>query len=298
LLTGTLLKGRYRVLRKLGEGGEAEIFVAWDERLRRNVAVKFQFPRTFESTETYVYNGQRIEREHERLANVLDVRGIPRVLDQGHLDGGRGRRYLVMELVAGVTVKSWIAAHQPVPTAPAVAVLAQLCETLADLHAKGYVHRDVTPNNTMVQPNGRVWLLDVGISVKAGELNDPPGGSPGYAAPEQYDRAAVLTPQVDVFALGAMLFAMIVSELPYSGLGVPLDDMAAAFPKDFRAEMLEELRSLGLAMVSVDPRERPNGMGEVLRYLQPMLPALGSPAAPKATRPDPTAYYRLGLSAP
>ncbi|MFI1584890.1 serine/threonine-protein kinase [Embleya sp. NPDC055664] len=283
--------------RKIGEGAEGEIFVAWDEGFKRDVAIKFQRAQTFESPETYVDDGRLIEQEYDRLGVVLDVPGIPRVFDKGSF-GISNRRFLVMELIDGVTVASWISAHQPVPAAAALSAIGQLCEILGGLHAKEYVHRDVTPNNTMLQPDGRVRLLDVGISVMAGELNAYPGGSPGYAAPEQYDRTVALTPQADVFALGVLLFEMVAARLPYSGLERPLDDRASAFPKDFRAEMPETLRSLGLAMVSVDPRERPNGVAEVLRLLQPMLPAAGSPASPKATRPDPTAPYRLGLAVP
>lgn len=95
-----------------------------------------------------------------------------------------------------------------------------------------------------------------------------------------------------------MLFAMLGPELPYSSLEGPPDATTPAFPKGIRAEMPEPLRSLALAMVSVDPRERPDGVAEVLGYLRPMLPEPGSPASPKATRPDPTAPYRLGLSVP
>lgn len=296
LLLRTLLKNRYQVTSKIGEGGEGEIFVAWDKKCLRKVVIKFQRTRTFESTDTYDGNGIAIREEYYRLKVMQDVPGIPRVFDKDSLGGKR--EFLVMELVDGDTVASWINAHQPVPAAAAAAVIGQLCEVLGGLHAKKYIHRDVTPNNTMMQPDGRVRLLDVGISIIAGEPNDGPGGSPGYAAPEQYDRTATLTPQVDVFALGALLFKMVVARLPYSDQEPPIDGTAPAFPENFRAEMPEPLRSLGLAMVSIDPRERPNGVAEVMRYLRPMLPAPGAPASPKATRPDPTAPYRLGLLTP
>ncbi|QLE74414.1 serine/threonine protein kinase [Streptomyces rectiverticillatus] len=297
MIPGTLLDGRYRVLQRLGRGGQADIFVARDEHRRQNVAIKSQFPRTFESTTEYASLAFPLEEELDRLKFMATVPGIPKVLGHGHY-GRSGCRYIVMELIEGSTVSSWIRDHEPVQSAEAVSVIGQLCEILTRLHAKGYVHRDVTPNNTMVQPDGRVRLLDVGISVTAGEVNTYPGGSPGYAAPEQYDRSASLTPQVDVFALGAMLFAMTVSELPYTSLEHPLDHAAPAFPEDFSAEMHEPLRTLGLAMVSIDPRERPNGVAEVLRSVRPMLPVLGAPASPKASRPDPTTPYRLGFSVP
>jgi serine/threonine-protein kinase len=285
------------VLRKLGHGGEGEIFVARDEHRHRNVAIKSQFPRTFESTTAYASLALPLEDELERLRFMAKIPGIPEVLDDGQYGRSKGR-YIVMELIEGTTVASWIADHGPVPAASAISVIAQLCETLHAVHAEGYVHRDVTPNNTMIQPDGRVRLLDVGISVIAGNLNGDPRGTPGYAAPEQYDRTAALTPQVDVFALGSLLFAMVVAQLPYSGLEGPPEGTIPAFPKHFRAEMPEPLRSLGLAMVSIVPQERPDGVAEVRRYLRPILPALGSPASPKATRPDPTAPYRLGLSVP
>ncbi len=226
---------------------------------------------------------------------MSNVPGIPEVLGNGRY-GWSKRRYIVMELVEGITVASWINEHHPVPAAAAVSVVAQLCEILKGVHAERYVHRDVTPNNVMMQSDGRVRLLDVGISVPVGEVNADPRGTLGYAAPEQYDPASVLTPQADVFSLGAMLFAMTVSELPYSGRESPPEDTASAFPEDFRAEIPGTLWSLALAMVSVDPHERPNGVAEVLGYLRPILPTPGSASSPKATRPDPTAPYRLGLS--
>ncbi|MEV7012246.1 serine/threonine-protein kinase [Streptosporangium sp. NPDC051022] len=285
------------MLRRLGQGGEGEIFVARDERGRRDVAVKTQFARTFESTTAYASAALPLEDELGRLRPMSNVPGIPEVLGDGYY-GRSKRRYIVMELVDGVTIASWIIEHQPVPAAAAVSVVAQLCEILDGVHARGYVHRDVSPNNVMLQPDGRVRLLDVGISTGAGDINEDPRGTPGYAPPEQYDRTAEMTPQVDVFSLGALLFAMVVSRLPYSDLEGRPDSTTPAFPHDFRAEMPETLRSLALAMVSVDPRERPDGMTEVLRNLRPMLPTPGSAASSKATRPDPTTRYRLGSPLP
>ncbi|MFI6928082.1 serine/threonine-protein kinase [Nonomuraea spiralis] len=283
--------------KKIGQGGMAELFAARDEHLDRKVAVKFQLPRAFESTVGFGEMGDGIEDEYFRLGKIPEIRGIPSVLDVGRLGKGCGRRFFVMEFVDGITMKEWLVAHQPVQSVAAVCVIAQLCEILADLHAGGYVHRDVTPSNVMMQARGQLSLLDVGISLPIGETNFSPCGSPGYAAPEQYDQTARLDQQTDVFPLGAMLFEMMIAELPYAGLDLPLDRTARPFPPDFRPEMPENLRALGLAMVSIDPRDRPDGPKEVLSILRPMLPPLSAPAAPKATRPDPTAYYRQGLSA-
>ncbi|GHH85832.1 hypothetical protein GCM10018793_55300 [Streptomyces sulfonofaciens] len=296
MLPGTLLDDRYRVLRGLGHGAEGEIFVARDEHLGQDVAVKSQFSRTFEATTAYRSAAIFLEYELERLRFMEHVPGIPRVLGDGHYGRSR-RRYIVMELVDGVTVTSWIKDHQPVPAAAAVSLVAQLCEILGGVHEK-YVHRDVSPNNTMVQLDGRVRLLDLGISVETGSTNSDPRGTPGYAAPELYDRAAVLTPRADVFSLGALLFSMTVSQVPYDGLEEAPDATTPAFPDGFRAQLPSALRSLALAMVSVDPDERPDGVAEVLRLLRPMLPSPDSPRSPKTTAPDPTAPYRLRLPVP
>ncbi|MEV7678066.1 serine/threonine-protein kinase [Streptomyces sp. NPDC088341] len=296
LLSGVLLGDRYKVLRKLGEGGEGEIYVARDLELRRNVAIKFQNPRAFESTQSYASYGKFIKQEYDRLGFVKSIQGIPQVFDNGTF-GRNNRQYLVMELVDGVTFTHWISEHHPVPAEAAVSAVGQLCEILVRLHAARYVHRDVTPNNAMVQLDGRIRLLDVGISVSTGTLNTDGGGSPGYAAPEQFDPTAKLTPQADVFAIGALLFKMLAPQLPYSGEEHPVRSDAVPFPQGLAVEMSDSLRSLALAMISLDPGERPSA-AEVLRDLQPMLPVFDSPASPKATCPDPTAPYRLGLSMP
>lgn len=296
MLPRTLLGGRYRVLRKLGHGGEGEIFVARDELDRCEVAIKSQFPRTFESTKTYASAAFALEDELERLTFMRHLPGIPKVLGDGYYGRNQGR-YIVMELVQGNTIASWISDHHPVPAAAAASVVAQLCDILRGVHKKGYVHRDVSAKNAMMQPNGKVRLLDVGISGLIGEINSDPRGTPGYAPPEQYNSKALLTPQVDVFSLGTMLFAMVSAELPYSNLEGPPDATTPAFPNGFHAYMPDMLQSLALAMVSTDPSERPD-LAELRSYLRPMLPAPGSPACPKATRPDPTAPYRLGLSLP
>ncbi|MFE1320894.1 serine/threonine-protein kinase [Kitasatospora phosalacinea] len=296
LLPGTLLNGcagTYRVVRALDKGGMGEIFVGRDLAGGREVAIKLQTARMFETTGEYGDYGGDLSQEFNRMRDILDVRGIPRVLDEGKV-GRSGRRFLVMELVNGVTAAQWIEDNLPVPRAAAVSVIAQLCEILGRLHAKQYVHCDVTARNVMIQCDGSVRLLDVGISVPVGEAQPDPCGSPGYAPPEQH-RGSELTPQVDVFSLGALLFQMLTGKLPYDGVEYPFDGTEQPFPGGLRAEIDKDLRALGLSMVSLDPLERPRAADELPEYLRRMLPAPGTCALPNATVPDPTAYYRHGL---
>ncbi|MER8104817.1 serine/threonine-protein kinase [Kitasatospora sp. NPDC094016] len=287
-------KGCYKVIRELGKGGMGEIFVCRDMAVGREVAIKLQTARTFDLTTDYGHYSNLMDQECKRMLDILEIRGIPKVFDWGEI-GRSGRRFLVMELVDGVTVAQWIEEHEPVPVLAAVSVIGQLCDILARLHTKGYVHCDVTPKNVMIQFDGCVRLLDVGISAVSGAIRELPCGSRGYASPEQYVPDAVLTPRADVFALGALLFQMVAGELPYADAEYPFDGAERAFPAGLRAVMPDDLRSLGLSMVSLDPRERPTVVDELPGYLRPMLPAFGSAPSPKAAKPDPTAYYRRGL---
>ncbi len=288
---GTLLNNRFRVLRELGKGGEGELFVARDEYDRRDVAVKAQFRRFGQSLTEYSGEAEPLEEELARLVFMESVPGIPRVLGDGSHDGWGKRRYIVMELIDGATLRSWMGRHQPVLATDAACVVAQLCETLALVHER-YVHRDVTPNNVMIQPDGRIRLLDVGNSTDFSTPNYYPRGTPGYAAPEQYVLGAESTAKSDVFALGVLLFEMMTSTLPYSRVEGPPGETEPAFPNGLDSQMPEELKSLGLAMVAVDPRERPK-ISDVRGYLATWLPTFGSPRSPKAARPDPSAYFRL-----
>lgn len=294
LVPGTLLDGRYRVVRKIGQGGEGDVYIARDEHFRCDVAVKAQFPRSFESTQTYSSGAAVIEDEHERLTFMSHLPGIPRVMGGGRY-GLNKRRYIVMELIDGVTVDSWIAEHHPVSAIAAVSIVAQLCNILDGVHSEKYVHRDVCPRNAMLRPDGRVCLLDVGISGRVEEGNSEYRGTPYYAPPEQYDRESVLSPQVDVFSLGVMLFAMVGTAMPYGDLEGPPAAATPPFPKGLSSEMPQALLTLALSMVAFEPRDRPDGVAEVLRTLAPMLPKPGAGPPPKVTRPDPTMPFRFGL---
>ncbi|MGW4650442.1 serine/threonine-protein kinase [Kitasatospora sp. NPDC004289] len=285
---GDLIGGRYRLHEMLGRGNQGHVARATNELTGAPVAVKLQAPRTFESTDDYRYFGGELEREYDVGKALTGIEGVPRTHWQGE---HHGARYLVMDLVDGVTLAHLVKQSAPFSRDVMAAVLDQLCATVAELHRRGYVHRDIKPDNVMVCPNGRVLLIDVGIAVLSGHC-DYPRGTAGYAAPEQY-LATTLTGQADVFALGCVLLKMGTLDLPY---GDTLDERpnrgTHQYPEGFRTSMNEELYTLGLAMTAWDPAERPNGAALVREYLQPLLPRRGEPANPKAPKPDPTAWYR------
>jgi serine/threonine-protein kinase len=289
LRRGVVIDDRFRVVGVSGEGASAEVYRAWDMEHEREVAVKLQPARTFESTATFAEGGELIAGE----GNIGDMlRGIPGV--PAHIRRGSygDRAYLAMEFVDGILLRELIARNRPLYTETAVSVLAQLCEILADVHGRGIVHHDIKPENVMVGRDGRVWLFDFGIVSTGDEEGYTGCGTRGYAAPEQYYQQHH-RPQVDVYSLGAMLFEMIVMRLPYQDHAGRPEKRTEQFPPGSLTGMPVTLRSLGLAMVAFDPAGRPERVSDVLAAVRPLLPMVSSPPHPKAPRPDPAAWYRV-----
>ncbi|MEV0660610.1 serine/threonine-protein kinase [Spirillospora sp. NPDC050365] len=296
VLVGTVLGGRYRVDRPLGEGACGAVVVAVDLVEDVKVAVKIQPEQTFESTSWYARAGEILfVTEKENLARLSGIRGIPGYRDQGEAGS---RRYVVMDLVEGMTLEAFIRNPGAQRAAVAASVLGQLCEILADVHGRGLVHRDIKPENIMVEPNGEIRLIDMGFARFIGAVENFASGTKGYSAPEQHLDGAVVTVAGDIFSLGCVLFRMSVLGLPYGGNARGATKETEIFPPGRLDMMSPELRSLGLAMVAADPAERPADVLEVLHRLAPVLPVFGETRDPKIRRPDVTQWYRRGRGRP
>ncbi|MFL5885290.1 MAG: serine/threonine-protein kinase, partial [Thermoleophilaceae bacterium] len=199
--TGTLLAGRYRVLRRLGTGGMASVFLAEDERLGRKVAVK----RLHSETESADDTARRFVRE-AKLGASLNHPCIVSVYDTVTDDEGV---LLVMEFVEGETLRDAIA-RGPLPAERALRVLRSIASALDDAHEHGVVHRDVKPANILIGHDGQAKLADLGIA-SAMERNSRITrtgtvlGTAAYIAPERLD-GGVGGPPSDVYALAAVAY--------------------------------------------------------------------------------------------
>ncbi len=197
-----LPEGRYRIVRPVGAGGMGRVYVARDERLGRDVAIKVSHA-PVAGTELDV----RLQREALLLAD-LEHPGIVPVHDVGVLDDGR--LFYVMKRVEGRSLAEHVATLTS--ESDVLSVFERVAEPIAFAHARGIVHRDVTPSNVMIGSFGEVLVLDWGA---ARRLDDEEAagtriGTPGFMAPEQADgRAAEITRASDVFALGALLSWML-----------------------------------------------------------------------------------------
>ncbi len=228
LPVGTVLAGQYVVGRVLGQGGFGVTYMGYDQNLGLRCAIKEYYPsymatRTRQST--VQHNGfgdlreyraglERFVREARMLAELQDVPGIARV---HNLFQANGTAYIVMEFVEGVTLTKYIAQNGgKLDVQTTMNVLNAVMDTLEQVHEGGLVHRDISPDNIMLQKNGRVRLLDFGTAkkVEGDETHQTTIVRHGFAPYEQYETHGNVGPWTDVYALCATAFYAMTGRLP------------------------------------------------------------------------------------
>lgn len=210
---GRLLVGRYLLLEKIGEGGAAEVFRARDERLERVVAVKLL---RLQYVSDPMWR-QRFEVEAKAAAGLLHP-GIVNVYDFG--EGPDGTMFIVMQYVEGQNLRDVLRKRGRMSPAEAASLARQVCDALSIAHNAGLVHRDVKPQNILIDSRGDARLTDFGI-VKAlsGPALTQTGmtfGTAAYLSPEQATGAPV-GPTSDIYSLGCVIYEMLSGTPPFSG---------------------------------------------------------------------------------
>ena len=291
--------GRYQILKAIGEGGMARVYLAEDTNLERQVALKMiridmippqQLPRLLE----------RFKREAKALAQLSDDPAIVTVHDYGEFEG---TPYLVMAYMPGGTLKDMLG--KPLDYRKAAQMLIPVARALGEAHAHGIIHRDVKPSNLLVDKRGQLALADFGIA-KALEVDGQTltgtgmgVGTPEYMAPEQWKGEA--TPQTDVYSLGVVLYEMVTGRKPFSA-GTPsevfLKQMteAPARPRALVPGLPGAVEDVLDRAMAKEPSGRYGDMADLQRALEGILQAESAhdetPVAavlPKA--PDPEETY-------
>ena len=222
--------GRYRLLRKLGQGGMGVVYQAHDTTLDREVAVKLVVPHLAGDDDFRA----RFQHEAAVLARLESPR-IVRIYDHGEHDQ---MLYLVTQLIQGGDLHRMVQREGSLPPALATSVLAQVVEGLCDAHAVGVVHRDIKPANVLLRQRGReleAFLCDFGIATTPGADLSRTGtvaGSLPYMAPERH-QGADAGPQGDVYAAGCLLWHALTGSAPYAGtdVEVAMAHLQAAIPQ-------------------------------------------------------------------
>ena len=261
--SGELIAARYRLVRWIAGGGMGDVWLATDEVLGREVAVKVL------KTE-YGQDSSFVERFRfeARAAAGLSHPNIATVFDYGEAAdaSGRIRAYIVMELISGEVLSRMLPA-QGIPVPTTLDLIAQVADGLAVAHAQGIVHRDVKPGNILVRPDGSVKITDFGIARAAGasDLTIPGSvlGTARYIAPEQLAGGGYGAP-ADIFALGIVTYQCLTGSTPFADR----EPLAAAYAKvNEQVPRLEAPVPAGVAdlvasMLAKDPASRPSA-GEV-----------------------------------
>jgi len=210
-LIGSLFDGRYQILRKLGAGGMANVYLAEDQELGRRVAIKILNDR-HANDEQFV---ERFRREAKNAA-ALSHPNIVSIYDRGEAEG---TYYIAMEYLDGRSLKELILSRDPAPIGVTVEYAQQVLSALGFAHRHGIVHRDIKPHNVLVDGEGRVKVTDFGIA-RAGTSQMTEAGSivgtAQYLSPEQA-RGGDVDQRSDIYSVGVLMYEMLTGEVPFSG---------------------------------------------------------------------------------
>ena len=282
LKAGTVLNSRYTVGRVLGQGGFGITYVAWDEKLAARVAVKEYMPgelaarmdgrtltvMTAAKRDDFAYGQERFQEEARILAKFMGQPNIAGVTD--YFDENQ-TSYFVMDYIEGISFKTYIAnAGGKVSVQEALDVMIPVLRALTAVHAEGFIHRDVTPDNIYITKDGNVKLLDFGsarysIGDKSKSLDVIL--KVGYAPKEQYIRRGRQGPYTDVYSCAACLYAAITGYLPPESLE-RLDHDNLVPPSQAGVEIPLYLERAILKGLAVQPEGRFQTAGEFLEALE------------------------------
>lgn len=207
-----MIKNRYMIVSRLGEGGMADVYLAIDTLLNREVAIKVLRG----ELSTDAVSLLRFKRE-ANAASTLNHPNIVEIYDVGEEDG---KHFIVMEVVRGKTLKQLISQRGAMEKEEALAIMKQLIAAISEAHRKNIIHRDIKPQNVLVKDDGTVKITDFGIALAQDAMQltqtDAVMGSVHYLAPE-CARGEAASNQSDVYSLGIVLYELLRGEVPFNG---------------------------------------------------------------------------------
>ncbi|HLS22838.1 MAG TPA: Stk1 family PASTA domain-containing Ser/Thr kinase [Pseudogracilibacillus sp.] len=271
MIVGHLLNERYRIKRRIGGGGMANVYLGFDLILERDVAIKvlrMEFVNDPEFVERFDREAQAATSlSHPNIVNIYDVGEEDDIL------------YIVMEYVDGLTLKEYIQKHGPLSVEKAIDIMDQLTAAIQHAHETGLIHRDIKPQNVLINQNGTVKVTDFGIAValSATALTQTNSvlGSVHYLSPEQA-RGGKATKKSDIYSLGIVFYELLTGELPFSGqspVSIALkhlqDDIPSVRAKD--ESIPQSVENIILKATTKDPFHRYQSVSEMGHYISVAL---------------------------
>src|SRR6266516_1864704 len=252
---GTVFDGRYRIGRRLGNGGRADVYLAEDQELGRRIAIKILNDR-HAADDSFV---ERFRREAKNAAG-LSHPNIVSVYDRGTAEG---TYYIAMEYLDGRSLKELIVSRGPAPVKTAVEYTRQILAASGFAHKHGIVHRDIKPHNVLVGPEGRLKVTDFGIARSGASQMTEVGsiiGTAQYLSPEQA-RGSPVDQTSDLYSVGVVLYEMLTGQVPFTGdtpLEIAMKHLSAVPkpPSKLRPEVPHYLDLVVLRALAKHPEER------------------------------------------
>src|SRR5215216_3671449 len=268
-MRGTLIDDRYAILETLGGGGMAEVFLARDEVLGREVALKV-LRGQYAGDEEFV---ERFRREAKSAA-ALNHPNIVQVYDQGRANDGT--YYMAMEYVPGGTLKERIVREGPLDPREAAGIASRVAEALDVAHGRGIVHRDIKPQNILISESGAAKVADFGIARAAASKTVTETslilGTAAYMSPEQAMGERV-GPASDLYSLGVVLYEMLTGELPFeveTPADVPVRHAGGPppHPREVNPEVPEGTDAIVMRLLATDPEDRYGSADQLTKDLR------------------------------
>jgi serine/threonine protein kinase len=255
---------RYKVLQLLGEGGMGKVYKAWDKELEEEVAVKVLLPQFSSEAQMLV----RFKREI-KLARSITHENVCKIFDLGEAEG---TKYITMEFIEGQSLESLLKKQRKLNIADGVRIINQITDALVTFHKKGIIHRDLKPSNIMINPEGKVYIMDFGIakSVESDELTRTGDsvGTPAYMAPEQIAGEKVDS-RADLYSLGVIIYQMFTgqrvfeADTPYTLALKQLKDQPQR-PREINPQLPESIEKIILKCLKKNPEERYQSAVEII----------------------------------
>lgn len=253
---GYVLGNRYKIIRSLGEGGMANVYLAHDLVLDRDVSVKLLRLDLRDDPQTK----KRFQRE-AMAATQLNDPNIVGVYDVGE---EHGMQYMVMQYVEGTDLKKYIAHNYPIPLAQVVDMMEQVLSAVESAHEHGIIHRDLKPQNILIDQNKNLKITDFGIATASFDNSltqtNTLVGSVHYLSPEQA-RGSVATKRSDIYSLGIILFELLTGKVPFEGenaVSIALKHFKDQIPsvRQFNPAIPQAMENVVYKAAAKDPKER------------------------------------------
>jgi len=256
-MIGRRINDRYKLIEKIGSGGMADVFLARDVILERYVAVKI-LRLDFANDEEFI---RRFHREAQSATSLVHP-NIVNIYDVG--EESDNIYYIVMEYVNGETLKNYIQNHSPLPVVKAIDIMKQIVSAIKHAHQNNIIHRDIKPQNILIDKKGTIKVTDFGIAMAQSSTTITHSntllGSVHYISPEQA-RGGIATKKSDIYSIGIVMYELLTGRLPFQGesaVSIALKHLQdeTPSPRKWNPEIPQSVENIILKATSKDPNYR------------------------------------------